>query len=118
MIQELGVSGDKISESDLHFITKMHYKARADDKWIEHEIDYIFAITCDVDINPNPNEIEQTKYVNPKDLQISDIHTALPPEPEPNSMIISGLTSLNIIEYKAKSFVVLYKSYSFHLIRE
>jgi len=70
MIQELGVSEDKISEEDLHFITKMHYKARADEKWIEHEIDYIFAITCDVDINPNPNEIEQTRYVNPEELQM------------------------------------------------
>ena len=47
----------------------MRYKARADDKWIEHEIDYIFVITCDVDIDPNPNEIDETRYVNPEELE-------------------------------------------------
>ena len=43
-------------------------RARADEKWIEYEIDYIFAIKCDVDINPNKIEIEATKYVTPKEL--------------------------------------------------
>jgi isopentenyl-diphosphate delta-isomerase len=48
----------------------MHYRSRADEKWIEHEIDYIFVIKCDVNINPNTNEIEQTKYVDQHELQL------------------------------------------------
>ena len=69
MEQELGIAEDRINEDDLLFITKMHYKARADEKWIEHEIDYIFVIVRDLDISPNPNEIEETRYVNSEELQ-------------------------------------------------
>jgi isopentenyl-diphosphate delta-isomerase len=47
----------------------MHYRSRADKKWIEHEIDYIFVIKSDVNVNPNPNEIKETKYVNQNELQ-------------------------------------------------
>ena len=47
----------------------MRYKARADVKWVEHEIDYIFAIICDVETNPNEIEIEETRYVNPEQLE-------------------------------------------------
>ena len=68
MIQELGIQDGLIQSNDLNFITKMHYKARADKKWIEHEVDYIFAIKVDVKINPNTNEIQKTQYVNQKEL--------------------------------------------------
>lgn len=68
MTQELGIQDGLIQSNDLNFITKMHYKARADKKWIEHEVDYIFAIKVDVDINPNTNEIQKTRYVNQKEL--------------------------------------------------
>ena len=64
LTQELGIKAGQIETKDLTFITKMHYKARADAKWIEHEVDYIFAVKMDVQINPNPNEIQKTKYVN------------------------------------------------------
>ena len=69
MEQELGINSQEIDLDDLHYITKMRYKARADEKWIEYEIDYIFVIKCDVDINPNTIEIEDTKYVNPNELE-------------------------------------------------
>ena len=69
MEQELGINPQEIDLDNLHYITKMRYKARADEKWIEHEIDYIFVIKCDVDINPNTIEIEDTKYVNPNELE-------------------------------------------------
>jgi len=58
----------KIKSKDLNFITKMHYKARADEKWIEHEVDYIFVVKINVQINPNTNEIQKTNYVNKKEL--------------------------------------------------
>ncbi|MFL2940924.1 MAG: isopentenyl-diphosphate delta-isomerase [Marine Group III euryarchaeote CG-Epi4] len=68
LTQELGILPSEIQSEDLNFITKMHYKARADQKWIEHEVDYIFALKKDVKIDPNPNEIQRTKYVDVKEL--------------------------------------------------
>ena len=67
--QELGIDTTLIELSDIEYITKMHYRSRADKKWIEHEIDYIFVIKSDVNVNPNPNEIEKTKYVDQNELQ-------------------------------------------------
>ena len=69
MEQELGIGKDIMDSNQLCFITKMHYRARADEKWVEHEIDYIFAINCDVKTNSNPNEIEEMKYVTEEELQ-------------------------------------------------
>ena len=68
LTQELGILPDEIQAEKLNFITKMHYKARADQKWIEHEVDYIFALKKDVNINPNPNEIQKTRYVDEDEL--------------------------------------------------
>ncbi len=68
LTQELGIEVGKIKSKDLNFITKMHYKARADEKWIEHEVDYIFVVKINVQINPNTNEIQKTNYVNKKEL--------------------------------------------------
>ncbi|MBE27691.1 MAG: hypothetical protein CMB06_01070 [Euryarchaeota archaeon] len=67
--QELGINPNKINIDDLQYVTKMRYKARADAKWIEYEIDYIFAIKCDVETNPNKIEIEETKYVDAEQLE-------------------------------------------------
>tara|TARA_B100000579_G_C22533605_1_gene711910 strand:- start:52 stop:723 length:672 start_codon:yes stop_codon:yes gene_type:complete len=67
--QELGIDSKKINLDDLQYITKMKYKARADAKWVEHEIDYIFAIMCDFEINLNKIEIEEIRYVNRKQLE-------------------------------------------------
>ena len=69
MKQELGINSKRIDIKKLYFITKMHYKARADSKWIEHEIDYIFAMKDDLKTNVNPNEIEETRYVSKQDLE-------------------------------------------------
>ena len=69
MEQELGINPEEINREHLQYITKMRYKARADEKWIEYEIDYIFVIKCDVKIDPNKIEIEDTKYVNPEELE-------------------------------------------------
>jgi isopentenyl-diphosphate delta-isomerase len=69
MEQELGIEPDEIKLEQLNYVTKMVYKARANKKWVEHEIDYIFALKCDLDINPNKIEIEETKYVNLEELE-------------------------------------------------
>jgi len=69
MEQELGIESDLIKLEQLNYMTKMVYKARADEKWVEHEVDYIFAVKCDFNINPNKLEIEETKYVNLEELE-------------------------------------------------
>ena len=42
---------------------------RDSEKWVEHEIDYIFALNCDVETKANPNEIAELKYVTANELQ-------------------------------------------------
>ena len=69
MEQELGIEPDEIKLEQFNYVTKMVYKARANEKWVEHEIDYIFVLKCDLDINPNKIEIEETKYVNLEELE-------------------------------------------------
>ena len=68
LTQELGIEIGEIRSEDLNFITKMHYKSRADKKWVEHEVDYIFVVKINVQINPNANEIQKIKYVDKKEL--------------------------------------------------
>ncbi len=40
-----------------------------DDKWGEHEIDYILFARKDVSLVPNPNEVKAYRYVNQEQLQ-------------------------------------------------
>ena len=68
MVKKFGINPKEIDLDKLNYITKMRYRARADKKWVEYEIDYIFAIKCDVGINPNQIEIEDTKYVDSDEL--------------------------------------------------
>jgi len=64
---ELGILG--IEESDLHFLTRVHYCGMSDGKWGEHEIDHLMFCQKDVDVKPNPNEIDSIKYVTPDQLR-------------------------------------------------
>lgn len=53
------------------FLTRVHYKARSDDVWGEHEIDYILVCNPpeDVVVNPNPNEVAEVRYFAPEELR-------------------------------------------------
>ncbi|CAJ2513698.1 Uu.00g018170.m01.CDS01 [Anthostomella pinea] len=66
---ELGIKTEQVPFDDFHFLTRIHYKAPSDGKWGEHEIDYILFIKANVDLNSNPNEVQDTKYVTPEDLK-------------------------------------------------
>lgn len=65
---ELGIT--EIVPEDFNYLTRIHYKALSDDKWGEHEIDYILFAKKDVKLNVNENEISATKYVTLDDLKI------------------------------------------------
>mmetsp|Transcript_17892 Transcript_17892/g.57267 ORF Transcript_17892/g.57267 Transcript_17892/m.57267 type:complete len:152 (-) Transcript_17892:494-949(-) len=70
LAQELGVAPGAVREEDLTFLTKVHYKAACDDRWGEHEVDYIlFARKPDLEVKPNPNEVAQVKYVSADELR-------------------------------------------------
>ena len=57
------------------FLTRLHYCAAdvngtdADIQWGEHEMDYILLIKTNVDVTPNPEEVDEVKYVSPKELK-------------------------------------------------
>jgi geranylgeranyl diphosphate synthase type I len=67
--QELGIAPDSLNFDDFHFITKMRYTARMNADWIEREIDHILMIQADVELNPNPNEVSNVKWVNSEELE-------------------------------------------------
>jgi len=48
----------------LRFVTRILYSARSDDRWGEHEIDYVLLAQCDdVALEPNPNEVAEHRFV-------------------------------------------------------
>ncbi|KAI1470684.1 isopentenyl-diphosphate delta-isomerase [Daldinia caldariorum] len=67
--QELGIKKEQVPFEDFHFLTRIHYKAPSDGKWGEHEIDYILFIKANVNLNTNPNEVRDTKYVTADELK-------------------------------------------------
>jgi isopentenyl-diphosphate delta-isomerase len=66
---ELGIKKEQVPIDKFHFLTRIHYKAPSDGKWGEHEIDYILFIKADVDLDPSPNEVRDTKYVSQDELK-------------------------------------------------
>lgn len=62
----------QLSTDNLHYLTRVHYLAEnAPDRgtWGEHEIDYILVAQKDVDVTPNPNEVESYTYVSQEQLR-------------------------------------------------
>ena len=67
--QELGIHPSQVPIEKFDFVTKMRYQARQDEDWIEREIDHCLVIHADVDVNPNPNEVSEVKWVSQADLE-------------------------------------------------
>ncbi|KAL3454331.1 NUDIX hydrolase domain-like protein [Aspergillus insuetus] len=66
---ELGIKPEQVPIDKFEFFTRIHYKAPSDGKWGEHEVDYILFIEADVDLDVNPNEARDTRYVSAGDLK-------------------------------------------------
>jgi isopentenyl-diphosphate delta-isomerase len=73
---ELGITD--LEPEDFHYLTRIHYFALSDDKWGEHEIDYILFAQKDVDLNINENEISSVKYVSLDDVKSMNAHSFTP----------------------------------------
>ena len=71
MEQEMGIIAGAIPIEDIHFITRMLYRARADEIWVEHELDHIlFArVHSSIEFQANPNEISETYWVTETELR-------------------------------------------------
>jgi isopentenyl-diphosphate delta-isomerase len=66
---ELGIKAAQIPIEKFDYLTRIHYMAPSDGKWGEHEIDYIVFIKADVDLDINPNEVRDSKYVTADELK-------------------------------------------------
>lgn len=66
---ELGIPVDQVPPEEMTYLTRIHYKAQSDGVWGEHEIDYILFMQKDVDLNPDPNEIQSHCYVSKEELK-------------------------------------------------
>lgn len=64
---ELGIYPSQLGR--MHIMGKFLYKAKSDDVWSEHEMDYAIVISnFEGNINPNPEEVSDTRYVNQEEL--------------------------------------------------
>lgn len=61
---ELGIHPDSIALNDFKVITRILYGAPSNDKWGEHEVDYILFLKKDVELQPNSNEVQRVEYVS------------------------------------------------------
>jgi len=68
---ELGIKGGPgaLQQSDLVYLTRIHYCAPSDGQWGEHEIDHIMFIKKDVPLQINPNEVASVQYITADDLK-------------------------------------------------
>ncbi|KAK3101383.1 hypothetical protein FSP39_003131 [Pinctada imbricata] len=65
---ELGISPNQVSLEDIHYLTRVWYKARSDGTWGEHEIDYCLIAQKDVNVDANRNEVMDWRYVDREEL--------------------------------------------------
>ncbi|XP_077158895.1 isopentenyl-diphosphate Delta-isomerase 1 isoform X1 [Paroedura picta] len=66
---ELGIPLEQVTPEEIFYLTRIHYKARSNGIWGEHEIDYILFVQKNVTLNPDPNEIKSYCYVTQKELE-------------------------------------------------
>lgn len=72
---ELGIVGQQLPIDKFRYLTRLHYCAPDSvtygdsAEWGEHEIDYILLIKCNVTVNQNPEEVQDTKYVTKDELK-------------------------------------------------
>ncbi|GKV40159.1 hypothetical protein SLEP1_g47826 [Rubroshorea leprosula] len=69
LLDELGIPAKDVPVDNFTPLGRMLYKAPSDGKWGEHELDYLLFIVRDVNVNPNPDEVADIKYVNREQLK-------------------------------------------------
>jgi len=71
MMFELGINGDSVQISDFHHMGRLIYmfESPEDPVWGEHELDHVLVIHKDLEIHPNPNEVDYCQYLSRKELE-------------------------------------------------
>lgn len=65
---ELGISDIQLDE--LKFVNRLAYRAESDGGiWGEAEVDYIFILHKDVELKPNPDEVQNYSYMNREQMR-------------------------------------------------
>ncbi|KAL5292154.1 IDI1 family protein [Megaselia abdita] len=66
---ELGIPMEQIEPQEFNFVTRILYKDLGDGVWGEHELDYLLFLQKDVDLDPNPNEVSEVRYVQRQNVE-------------------------------------------------
>lgn len=73
---ELGIDPLQLPPEAFKYLTRLHYCAAdsspatgASTGWGEHEMDYILFAQADVDIDPNPEEVQAVSFVTESELR-------------------------------------------------
>lgn len=73
---ELGIDTNLLTDSMFKYLGRIHYCAADENNnfdskttWGENEIDYILFLQCDINIQPNEDEVQSTKYVKINQLR-------------------------------------------------
>ncbi|CAG0923646.1 unnamed protein product [Notodromas monacha] len=63
--EELGIPKGAITPDDLWYMHRFYYEVKSSEVygWGEHEIYYLFVCVKDVELNPDPNEVNACRYV-------------------------------------------------------
>lgn len=87
LLDELGMPAQDVPVDQFTPLGRIHYKAPSDGRWGEHEPDYLLFIVRDVNVNPNPDEVADIKYMNrdqskellrkPHTFQLGEAHERL-----------------------------------------
>ncbi|CAO0801020.1 unnamed protein product [Mucor circinelloides] len=78
---ELGIKPEQVPLDKFKYLTRIHYLAPSDGQWGEHEVDYILFMKANVDLDVNPNEIRDVKYVTPDELKAMFADSSVPMTP-------------------------------------
>jgi len=65
---ELGINPKFVNVTDFKYLGTIQYLAPGADGWGEHEIDHILALQVNVELNPNPNEVDECRWFDEKEL--------------------------------------------------
>lgn len=71
----------QLTTEHFQFLTRIHYFDQGDGNYGEHEIDYILFLQKNLEINPNPQEVSETRWLKLKNLdeQIKSLDGPLTP---------------------------------------
>lgn len=65
---ELGIPPLQVPLSDMQYMTRILYQAPSNEVWGEAEVDYLIVIQKDVDLKPDPDEVQSVHYLGKESL--------------------------------------------------